>query len=158
MEKMKTKGKVTIGAILIVALLVTVGFATFASANEVEPLSVNIDGGTLIIDETGGITCSANAGSYYGSYIPGLTYKIKVHCTYTDTSNVVGKTAYFKVTGPNGNVDDKSIYDWPIPNDSWEGDISPVPFEPNGPGTYHWTIYCSEGSESDTDIGDLILY
>jgi hypothetical protein len=122
-----------------------------------EPLSITVDDNTLEIDETGGIHLWAHAGSYEGPYIPGVSYKIVVDCTYTDTPDVIGKTAYFKITGPDGTVDDKSIFDRPGPDDSWAGTLS-VTFTPSAPGAYHWTIYCSEGGESTYDTGDLILH
>jgi len=154
--------RIGIGALLAAMLLVSMAFVSVVSAkkdkgeDDVGILSINVDGGTLIIDETGGITALASAGSYSGTYTSGLTYKIWVHYIYEDTNDVSLGTAKFKVTGPNGAVDEVSIYDTPLVDNDADGYIS-VTFQPNGPGTYHWTIDTSEKSVSDSDVGDLIL-
>ncbi|MBA7544103.1 hypothetical protein ES705_36450 [subsurface metagenome] len=152
MEKMKKK-EVTIAVMLIVALVATMGFATCTSAEKTR--SIKVDGGTLLIDETGGISCSADAGSYTGSYVSGLSYKIEVDCRYIDTDDVLLGSAYFELRDPNDEIDYKRIYDWPGDN-SWTGEVSLV-FTPDGPGEYHWRISCSKSGDSDYDIGDLIL-
>jgi hypothetical protein len=60
------------------------------------------------------------------------------------------------LTGPDGSIVDKSIYDYPVVDDSDSGTLSLL-WLPPGPGTYHYTIHCSEGGESATDIGDIKL-
>ncbi|MDY0386109.1 MAG: hypothetical protein RBT65_03065 [Methanolobus sp.] len=165
---MKTNMRFGIGALLTAMLLVSMAFVPAVSATEVTNVtentedgdigikSIGLNGGDLTVDELNGITCSANAGSYSGYYTAGLTYKINVNWEYIDTSDVTLKTAYFKLTGPDTTVDDVSITDYPGTTDSDSGTLS-VTFTPPNSGYYHWQIYCSEGSESDSDTGDLIL-
>lgn len=159
---MKSSMKFGIGTLLVAMLLVSMALMPAVSAKknieegDVGILSIDVDGGTLIIDETNGITAIASAGSYTGPYIPGLTYKLWVYYTYEDTADVALGTAHFKLTAPDGTVDEISIFDEPIIDNDANGYLS-VTFQPNGPGTYHWTIECSEKGVSDSDVGDLIL-
>jgi hypothetical protein len=116
--------------------------------------TLTIVGGRLLIDETGGTDCTASPGIYMGPYISGTTYRIVVYCEYKDGNDAIGQTAQFRLEGPDGTVDTKSIWDIPIFNNNWEGTLS-VDFTPEGPGTYHWELTCSEGSKSASARGDL---
>jgi hypothetical protein len=165
---MKTNKKFGISILFAALLVASMAFVPAVSAAEdvsattnnddKDPgtRSVNIDGGDLTVDESGGISCSANAGSYVGYYVAGLSYRIDVDWEYTDTSDVTLNTAYFKLRGPDNTIVEKSIFDYPGTTDSDSGTLS-VTFTPPSSGYYHWYIYCSEGSESDSDTGDLIL-
>ena len=152
----KPKG---IGIAAITALLAALLIAAVilpAMAGEEGTRSTLIDGGYLTVDETDGITCTAVARDFSESYVPGRTYRIVTKYTYKDTPDVVGKTACFRLTGPDGSIDDKSIYDYPIVDDSDSGTLSLL-WSPPGSGVYHYTIKCSEGSESAIDTGDIRL-
>ena len=135
-------------------LLVCMAVAPVSAENGLH--AVAIDGGSLLINEDGGIDCTATADTYVGSYIPGVTYQIEVDCEYRDYNVVVGQTAQFRLEGPDGSVTTKSIFDVPLINNNWQGTLS-IPFTPARPGSYHWEIACSEGSESASARGDLIL-
>jgi hypothetical protein len=119
----------------------------------VAPVSAENELCAVAID--GGIDCTASAGTYVGSYIPGVTHQIDVDCEYRDYNEVVGQTAQFRLEGPDGSVAAKSIFDVPLINNNWQGTLS-ISFTPAGPGSYHWEIVCSEGSESASAHGDLI--
>ena len=135
-------------------LLVCMTVASVSAENGLHAVAIN--GGSLLINEDGGIDCTASADTYAGSYIPGVTYQIDVDCEYRDYNEVVGQTAQFRLEGPDGSVATKSIFDVPLINNNWKGKLS-VPFTPASPGSYHWEITCSEGSESASARGDLIL-
>ncbi|MEA1895980.1 MAG: hypothetical protein U9N36_12475 [Euryarchaeota archaeon] len=152
----KSKG-IGIAAItaLLAALLIAAVIAP-AMAGEEGTRSIELSGGQLTVDETGGITCTADAVDHNRPYVSGQTYRIVTDYDYIDTPDVLRKTAYFKLTGPDGSTDDKSIRDQLVVDDSDDGTIV-VLWSPSGPGDYHYTIYCSEGSESATDIGDIKL-
>jgi len=143
-------------AALLIAAVIAPAMAGEDMAGEEGTRSTEISGGQLDVDEAGGITCTADADDHDLTYIPGRTYEIVTDYDYIDTASVWSETAYFRVTGPDGSTDDKSIYDRLGFDDSKEGTIS-VRWSPSGPGTYHYTIYCSEGGESATDIGDITL-
>jgi hypothetical protein len=117
---------------------------------------VDIDGGNLTIDELNGISCSSNAGTYSKYYTSNVTYRIKVNWEYTDTDDIILKTAHFKLIDPDNQVVELSIYDYPGSTNSDYGTLEAM-FTPSRSGYYHWTIFCNEGDESEEDIGDLIL-
>ncbi|KDE54571.1 hypothetical protein [Methanoculleus sp. MH98A] len=142
-------------AALVGLLLICMAVAPVSAENGLMR-AVTVPGGSLLIDETGGIDCTASAGTYIASYTPGVTYQIAVQCEYKDVNEVIGQTAQFRLEGPDGAVATKSITDIPLVNNDWEGTLS-VHFTPDSPGTYHWDIMCSEGSEGASSRGDLIL-
>jgi len=142
-------------AALVGLLLVCMAVAPVSAENELMR-AVTVHGGSLLIDEDGGIDCTASADTYIASYMPGITYQIVVQCEYRDYNSVVGQTALFRLGGPDDTVATKSVSDTLLLNDDWKGTLS-VCFTPDGPGTYHWDIMCREGSESDSSRGDLIL-
>ena len=152
----KSKG-IGIAAItaLLAALLIAAVIAP-AMAGEEGTRSTLINGGQLTVDEAGGITCTADAVNHNRKYVSGETFRIVTDYTYKDTPDVVGKTVHFKLTGPDGSIDTKSIRDRLVFDDSKTGTIV-VLWSPNGPGNYHYTIECSEGGESATDTGDIKL-
>jgi hypothetical protein len=135
-------------------LLVCMAVTPVSAENEL--CAVAIDGGSLLINEDGGTDCTASAGTYVGSYIPGITYRIVVDCEYKDYNEVIGQTTQFQLKGPDGSMAAKSIFDVPLINNNWQGALS-ISFTPASPGAYHWEIVCSEGSESASARGDLIL-
>ncbi|MCE5337353.1 MAG: PKD domain-containing protein [Methanomicrobiaceae archaeon] len=139
-----------VGLLLVCAIVAPVG-----AEGQLMLENANIVGGRLLIDETLGTDCcSASAGRYIGPYIPGTTYRIVVYCEYKDGNDVIGQTAQFRLQGPDGTVDTKSIWDFPIFNNDWEGELT-VDFTPEGPGTYNWELTCSEGAHSASARGDL---
>lgn len=60
--------------------------------------NIDIDGGLIEVDESGGITCSASARTY----TPGERYWVVVGCDYRDTAEVFLQMAEFRVDGPGG--------------------------------------------------------
>jgi uncharacterized membrane protein len=152
MKQKKMFGACT--AALVGLLLVCMAVVTVSAENEL--CAVAIDGGSLLINEDGRIDCTAWAGTHRESYCPGVTYQIEVQCEYKDYNSVIGQTAQFHLKGPDGTVATKSISDTLVINDNWKGTLS-VPFTPDSPGTFHWDISCSEGSDSASARGDLIL-
>ena len=117
---------------------------------------VELDGGLLRVDETGGIACSASAHTYTRTYTPGEHYFIVVGCDYRDTADVFLRAAEFRVDGPSGLKYERRLSDLPILNDSRQSEIV-LWLEPEEPGTYDWTIFCSEGDEKATEVGSLVL-
>ena len=117
---------------------------------------VDLDGGLLRVDETGGVTCSASARTYTYNYTPGEIYDIVVGCDYRDTADVFLQTAEFRADGPGGQKCERHFFDVPVLNDSRRGEIR-FWLEPEGPGTYHWTISCSEGDRRGAETGSLVL-
>lgn len=127
------------------------------NAGENEPARiVEVPGGSLLIDEDGGIDCTARADTYIGPYTPEATYRIVVQCEYRDYNAVILRTARFRMEGPDGAVAAMSIFDLPLINNNRAGTLS-VYLTPEGPGAYHWDIACSEGSGNAGSRGDLIL-
>lgn len=117
---------------------------------------VELDGGLLQVDEAGGVACSASARTYTYNYTPGEHYRITVGCDYRDTANVFLQTAEFRVDGPGGLKYERRLPDLPIFNDSRREEIG-FWLEPEGPGTYDWIIFCSEGDREATETGSLVL-
>jgi len=117
---------------------------------------IELDGGLLQIDETGGVICSASARTYTYNYTPGERYHITVGCDYQDTADVFLQTAEFRVDGPGGQKSEYRFFDVPVLNDSRRGEIG-FWLEPKGPGTYHWSISCSEGDGRAAETGSLVL-
>jgi hypothetical protein len=118
-EKMKTKGKVTIAVMLIVALVATMAFMSAmgtpidttskikiaypdidiayrvdsnVTGEEGTRATYNIDGGWLKVDESQGTPCSGNAQSWNLYNVPsdGASCKIAVDYTYKDTDDIGG--------------------------------------------------------------------
>ena len=117
---------------------------------------IELDGGLLRIDETGGVACSASACTYTRTYTPGEHYFIVVGRDYRDTADVFLRAAEFRVDGPGGLKYERRLLDLPILNDSRQSEIV-LWLEPEGPGTYDWTIFCSEGDQEATETGSLVL-
>lgn len=117
---------------------------------------VNLDGGYLQVDETGGISCSASARTYTYNYTPGEIYHITVGCGYRDTGDALLRTVGFRTDGPGDRKSDRRFFDVPIVNDTQRQEIV-LWLEPKGPGTYHWTISCSEGDGRAAETGSLVL-
>lgn len=118
---------------------------------------IPVDGGSLVIDEGGGVDCTAYAGSWFvENHVPGSVYRFVVECEYVDTNNEIGGMAEFRLEGPDGTVDTWSIEDTLLLNDNWKGTLS-VDFMPESPGAYHWEIACNKGGESASSRGDLIF-
>ena len=117
---------------------------------------VELDGGILQVDETGGATCLASAQTYTRTYTPSERYLIVVGCDYRDTADVFLQTAEFRADGPGGQKCERRFFDVPVLNDSRRGEIR-FWLEPEGPGTYHWTISCSEGDGRAAETGSLVL-
>ena len=117
---------------------------------------VDLDGGLLQVDETGGATCSASARTYTRTYSPGERYHITVGCDYRDTADAFLQTAEFRVGGDGGMKYGQRFFDVPVLNDSRQSEIV-LWLEPEGPGIYHWTISCSEGDREAKETGSLVL-
>jgi len=117
---------------------------------------IELDGGLLQVDEAGGVACSASARTYTRTYSPGEGYFVVVGCDYRDTADVSLRTAELRVDGPGGLKYERCLSDLPILNDSRQSEIV-LWLEPEGPGTYHWTISCSEGDREATETGSLVL-
>ncbi|WP_083608736.1 M28 family metallopeptidase [Methanoculleus chikugoensis] len=117
---------------------------------------VDLDGGILQVDEPGGVTCSASAHTYTYNYTPGERYHITVGCDYRDTADAFLQTAEFRVEGPGDLKSDRRFFDVPVLNDSRREEIG-FWLEPEGPGTYNWTIFSSEGDREATGTGSLVL-
>ncbi|MFA7198227.1 MAG: M28 family metallopeptidase [Methanoculleus sp.] len=117
---------------------------------------VELDGGLLQTDETGGVTCSASARTYTYNYTPGERYLIVVGCDYRDTVDAFLRTAEFRMDGDGGMNSARKFFDLPVLNDSQRQEIG-FWLEPEGPGTYHWTISCSEGDRRGAETGSLVL-
>ena len=117
---------------------------------------VDLDGGLLEVDETGGVTCSASARTYTYNYTPGEIYHITVGCGYRDTGDAFLRTVGFRTDGPGDRKSDRRFFDVPVLNDSRREEIG-FWLEPEGPGTYHWTISCSEGDGRAAETGSLVL-
>jgi len=117
---------------------------------------VELDGGILQVDETGGVTCSASARTYTRTYTPGERYRIVVGCDYRDTADAFLRAAEFRVDGPGDRKSDRRFFDVPVLNDSRREEIR-FWLEPEGPGVYQWTISCSEGDRGGAKTGRLVL-
>jgi len=117
---------------------------------------VELDGGILQVDETGGATCLASAQTYTRTYTPSERYLIVVGCDYRDTADAFLRAAEFRVDGPGGQKCERRFFDVPVLNDSRREEIG-FWLEPEGPGTYHWTISCSEGDGRAAETGSLVL-
>jgi len=117
---------------------------------------VDIDGGLLEVDETGGIACSASARTHTRTYTPGERYWVVVGCDYRDTAEVFLQMAEFRVDGPGGRKYECRFFDMPVLNDTRQSEIVLL-LDPEGPGTYHWTISCSEGGHRAAETGSLVL-
>jgi len=117
---------------------------------------VELDGGILQVDETGGATCLASAQTYTRTYTPGERYRIVVGCDYRDTADAFLRAAEFRVDSPGGRRSECRFFDVPGLNDTRKREIG-FWLEPDGPGTYRWIISCSEGDEKATEVGSLIL-
>lgn len=117
---------------------------------------VELDGGLLQIDETGGATCSASARTYTRTYTPGERYLIVVGCDYRDTADAFLRAAEFRMDGDGGMNSARKFFDLPVLNDSQRQEIG-FWLEPEGPGVYRWTISCSEGDREATETGSLVL-
>lgn len=143
------------GVVAVIGLLLVCMAVAPASADN-ELCAVGIPGGSLLIDETRGVDCIASAGSYIGSYVPGVAYQIVVRCEYIDTNDAIEGTAKFRLKGPDGVEDNKIILDIPVVDNSWEGAL-PVLLTLDSPGTCHWDIICIRGSESAISRRNLIL-
>ncbi len=118
--------------------------------------TIDLDGGLLQVDETGGISCSASARTYTYNYSPGEIYQITVGCDYRDTGDALLRPAEFRMDSPGDRKSDRRFFDVPVLNDSQKQEIS-VWLEPEGPGTYCWTVSCSEGDREAVETGSLIL-
>ena len=118
--------------------------------------SAHLDGGLLEVNETGGVTCSASARTYTYTYNPDERYYIVVGCDYRDTADVFLQMAAFQVERPDGYKDDRRFFDMPVLNDSRREEKTVI-LDPEGPGTYHWTISCSEGDGRAAETGSLVL-
>ena len=117
---------------------------------------VDLDGGILQVDETGGATCSASARTYTRTYTPGERYRIVVGCDYRDTADAFLRAAEFRVDGDGGMNSVRKFFDLPVLNDSQRQEIG-FWLEPEGPGVYQWTISCSEGDRGGAETGSLVL-
>lgn len=117
---------------------------------------VELDGGLLRVDETGGTACSASARTYTRAYRPGERYDIVVGCEYQDTTDVLLQKAEFGVDGPGGWKCDRRFYDVPVLNDSQRQELV-FWLEPEGPGTYTWTVSCKESDGETAETGSLVL-
>ncbi len=117
---------------------------------------IELDGGLLQVDETGGVICSASARTYTYNYTPGEIYHITVGCDYQDTADVFLRTAEFRVDGPGGQKSEYRFFDVPVLNDSRRGEIG-FWLELEGRGTYCWTVSCSEGEWEAAETGSLVL-
>lgn len=58
--------------------------------------------------------------------------------------------------GPGGQKSEYRFFDVPVLNDSRREEIG-FWLEPEGPGTYCWTVSCSEGEWEATETGSLVL-
>jgi hypothetical protein len=117
---------------------------------------VDLDGGILQVDEAGGVTCSASARTYTRTYTPGEHYRITVGCDYRDTADAFLRAVEFRVGGPGDLKSDRRFFDVPVLNDTRREEIG-FWLEPEGPGTYNWTIFSSEGDREATGTGSLVL-
>jgi hypothetical protein len=159
-EKNRSVLAVLAGLLLVGMFLVP---AVSAGSEQTDSNGVNsvklIDAGRLIVDETGGVTCTADGGSFGVKYVSGLSYRIVVHCEYIETGDVWLQTARFFLKDESGRVlADKAIYDAPGGDESWTGTLE-YTFRPSSPNdVFHFDISCSEGSESASDTIDLLFY
>lgn len=64
--------------------------------------------------------------------------------------------AEFRVDGPGGRKYECRFFDMPVLNDTRQSEIVLL-LDPEGPGTYHWTISCSEGDHRAAETGSLVL-
>ncbi|WP_342678386.1 hypothetical protein [Methanofollis sp. UBA420] len=142
------------GAALVGLLLVCM--AAMPVSAEEGPVVEVIDGGSLLIDENGGLHCTALAGTFFRPSPPAATYQVVVHYEYRDSNDVIGQTATFRLKGPDGTVVEQSVPDIPLLNSNRKGTLS-VNITPADPGEYHWDIECSEGADSASSRGDLIF-
>jgi hypothetical protein len=118
--------------------------------------TVDLDGGLLQIDETGGIACSASARNYTRNYSPGEVYGITVGCDYRDTGDAFLQTVEFRMNGPGDRNLDRRFFDVPLLNDTRREEIG-LWLEPDGPGLYRWSISCSAGDGEAAGTGALVL-
>jgi hypothetical protein len=115
----------------------------------------NVDGGWLRIDEGAGTVCTGNAQAWTLLDVePGDTCKITVDYTYIDTIDITGGYAIFRLTAPDGGVDEKSIFDRPIPDDGCTGELSRT-FTVYPNNNYVFEIYCERGDDSFTDSANI---
>jgi hypothetical protein len=151
---MKQKNRSGLCAAALVGLLLVCVAAAPVGAEE----TLQLLGGTLLIDETKGTDCCSATGAHSKClmYTPGTTYRVVVPCEYKDGNDAIGQTAQFRLEGPDGTVDTKSIWDIPIFNNDWKGRLT-VDFTPDGPGTYYWELTCSEGAHSASARGSIEL-
>jgi len=155
-EKNRSVLAVLAGLLLVGMFLVPAASAGSEQTDSYGVNSEDIDAGTLIVDETGGMTCIADGYSRTKAYISGYSYKIVVHCKYIETGDEWLQTAKFFLKDEYGTVlDSKEIYDAPGGDESWTGTLE-YTFLPSGPGdVFHFDISCSGGSESATDTIDI---
>ncbi|QSZ68269.1 hypothetical protein RJ40_12575 [Methanofollis aquaemaris] len=164
MRKMERKSK---SALAVFAGLLLVGMflvpAVSAESEQTDSIGVKsveiLDAGELIVDETGGMTCVADAKSFNARYVRGLTYKIKVNCEYIETGDEWLQTARFFLKDSGGRVlDSKEILDTPGGDESWRGTLE-YTFRPNSANdVFNFEISCSGGSESASDVIDIIFH
>lgn len=160
-REMKGKNR-SVLAVLAGLLLVGMFLVPAASAGSEQTDSHGVnsedirDAGTLIVDETGGMSCFANGESPDVIYVSGQTYKLIVNCEYIETGDVWLQTAKFFLKDESGRVlAKKEIYDAPGGDESWDGTLE-YTFRPSGPGdVFHFDISCSGGSESASDVIDI---
>lgn len=117
---------------------------------------VELDGGLLQVDETGGIACSASARTYTYNYTPGESYAITVGCDYRDTADAFLQMVEFRVDGPGDRNPGRRFFDVPFLNDT-RGEEIGFWLEPDEPGLYRWTISCSGGDGKAAGTGVLVL-
>ncbi|WP_209629753.1 hypothetical protein [Methanofollis sp. W23] len=148
------------GLLLVGMLLVPAVSAESEQTDSIGVKSVQIlNAGELTVDETGGMTCTADAKSFNVKYVRGLTYKIKVNCEYIETGDVWVQTARFFLKDASGRVlDSKEILDTPGGDESWRGTLE-YTFRPNSANdVFNFEISCSGGSESASDVIDILFY
>lgn len=153
---MKVRKVIGPGVAAFIGLLLACMVAASVGAESGPTQTVEVDGGSLLIDESEGLHCTASAGTFFESYKPDVTYHVVMQYEYRDFNEVIGHTAEFRLKGPDGTVVAQSVADIPLFNSNQKGTLS-VNITPGGPGAYHWDIECGEGADSASTRGDLIL-
>ena len=115
----------------------------------------NIDGGWLRIDEGAGNVCTGNAQAWRLEGVQaGDTCRITVDYRYTDTGDITGGYALFRLTAPDSGVDEDRIADGLGFDDSCTGELDRT-FTVYPTQHYTFEIYCERGDDSFTDSANI---
>ncbi|SNQ59635.1 hypothetical protein [Candidatus Methanoperedens nitratireducens] len=144
--------------LLRMALVPTVGAKQNQEQGDVGILSVPVNGGYLIVDESQSTVTRAVAFDTSPDIAPGTPIQIAIQYTYIDTSAIYGGSINFKLVDPAGGVATKDITDNLLINDNANGYLYRT-FTANPGQTYYFTISASRtGQPTASDTGIITPY